>query len=73
MPVVPWARYVREGHDMLVCFAFLCGTPSIACSVVVLVPVGERSGVNGSLNGGSNDTQKKVGVVDGESRGGVFG
>ena len=58
---------------MLVCFAFLCGTSELAPSVVLLVPVGEQSGVNGNVNGGNKDTQKKVGVVDCESRGGVSG
>lgn len=41
---------------MPVYFAFLCCTPVLAPSVDVLVPVGERGGLNGSVNGGSKDT-----------------
>lgn len=58
---------------MLVCFAFLCDTPVLAPSVVVLIPVDEQSGANENVNGDSKDSQKKEGVVDGESRGGVSG
>lgn len=41
---------------MLVCFAFHCGALVPAPSAVVLVPGGERGGVNGSVNGGNKDS-----------------